>query len=376
MQSISHKLSRYLTSIVIVVIISCQPGIAAEASDYIYETSEDNTITITGYSGPGGDLVIPAEIEGKPVTAIGRLAFQGQETITSVRFPETLVSIDRLAFNSNTQLTDVYIPASVTHMARPVFNRCTNLQNIHVAEGNPSFRSIDGVLFSTYQGTEIDTIRHYPAARQGPYVIPDFVTRIHDGAFIWARGLTAITIPEGVTWIGKGAFHTCESLTEIALPESLTTFSSAARQFKDCINLERITIPDGVKAIPRRAFEGCVSLKEVILSNNLEVIEANAFENCTSLTEIIIPASVTRIGGRRGGRVFAGCENLTKIYFLGDAPEDTAMDNFPAGVTIYHTAGASGWPQVGEPFEWNGRPTREFHPDDLQAQRDDSNDQQ
>ena len=45
-----------------------------EAEDYLYETN-NRTITITGYTGPGGDVAIPSEISGLPVTSIGSLAF-------------------------------------------------------------------------------------------------------------------------------------------------------------------------------------------------------------------------------------------------------------------------------------------------------------
>src|SRR5882724_4109864 len=41
-----------------------------QAQDFSY-TNTNGTITITGYTGPGGDVVIPATIDGLPVTSIG-----------------------------------------------------------------------------------------------------------------------------------------------------------------------------------------------------------------------------------------------------------------------------------------------------------------
>src|SRR5690349_1269723 len=40
------------------------------AQDFTY-TNSNGTITITGYIGPGGNVTIPASIEGLAVTAIG-----------------------------------------------------------------------------------------------------------------------------------------------------------------------------------------------------------------------------------------------------------------------------------------------------------------
>src|SRR5258705_12436582 len=41
-----------------------------QAQDFSY-TNTNGTITITGYTGPGGDVVIPGTIDGLPVTSIG-----------------------------------------------------------------------------------------------------------------------------------------------------------------------------------------------------------------------------------------------------------------------------------------------------------------
>jgi hypothetical protein len=48
---------------------------AVRADDYTY-TTNNNTITITGYTGPGGAVTIPDMISGLPVTCIGVSAFQ------------------------------------------------------------------------------------------------------------------------------------------------------------------------------------------------------------------------------------------------------------------------------------------------------------
>ena len=47
---------------------------AAQFGPWEYEPS-DREITITGYTGPGGDEQIPAMIDGLPITSIGAFAF-------------------------------------------------------------------------------------------------------------------------------------------------------------------------------------------------------------------------------------------------------------------------------------------------------------
>lgn len=51
------------------------------------------TITITGYTGPGGDVTIPNTINGLPVTTIGSFAFTGHTNISGVMIPDGVISI-------------------------------------------------------------------------------------------------------------------------------------------------------------------------------------------------------------------------------------------------------------------------------------------
>ena len=84
------------------------------------------SITITGYNIEGGtDVVIPSQIDGKPVAAIGNSAFRDSDTglglgITSVIIPNTITSIGVNAFKGN-KLTNVEIPSSITRIGDYAF---------------------------------------------------------------------------------------------------------------------------------------------------------------------------------------------------------------------------------------------------------------
>ncbi|MCL1795282.1 MAG: leucine-rich repeat domain-containing protein [Clostridia bacterium] len=74
----------------------------------------DGGATITGYvEGPAGDLVIPGELDGVPVTGIGDWVFAGCTGLTSVTLPEGLTYLGDYAFASCPNLTDIIIPDSV-----------------------------------------------------------------------------------------------------------------------------------------------------------------------------------------------------------------------------------------------------------------------
>ena len=56
-------------------------------AQFTYVTNDDNTISITGYIGSGGDLTIPATINSLPVTDIGDYAFANCYGLTNVTIP-------------------------------------------------------------------------------------------------------------------------------------------------------------------------------------------------------------------------------------------------------------------------------------------------
>src|SRR5262245_62044719 len=75
-------------------------------------TTNNGTITITGYTGPGGVVTIPGSIDGILVTDVGYQAFSERTDVTSVEIPNSVTGIGIYSF-SGSGLTSVTIPSSV-----------------------------------------------------------------------------------------------------------------------------------------------------------------------------------------------------------------------------------------------------------------------
>ena len=99
---------------------------------FIYKVVE-NTVEITGYSpAPVGAVIIPADIGGKPVTAIGPYAFNGRSGLTSVSLPQGLTTLGDGAFAGCAGLTSVSLPQGLTAIGKWAFYGCTGLTSISI----------------------------------------------------------------------------------------------------------------------------------------------------------------------------------------------------------------------------------------------------
>lgn len=115
----------------------------------------------------------------------------------------------------------------------------------------------------------------------GAYFNEKKVLGILDGAFFNQKGITRVYLLNGLISIGNEAFSGCSALTKIEIPETVTRIGKYA--FRDCYDLEELTLNEGLLSIGERAFEDCVALTEVFIPESVTVIEASAFAGCDNL---------------------------------------------------------------------------------------------
>ncbi len=284
--------ARALVSSLALFLLSALSLSAQQFGLFSYSVTNENTVIITDYpEGATGEVVILAEIDGKPVTEIGEQAFRGCSGLTSVTIPDSVTEIGGLAFFYCRGLTSVTIGNSVTRMGEWAFSGCNALTSVIIPDsvteiGNRAFSGCSGLTSVT---------------------IPDSVTWIGERAFSGCSGLTSVTIPDSVTSIGPGAFRGCSALTAMTIPDSVTEIGSWA--FDGCSGLVSVTIPDSVTEIGSYAFQGCSSLTSVMIPDSVTEIGDNAFLDCSGLTAVTIGNSVTVIGSR----AFEGCSGLVSV---------------------------------------------------------------
>ena len=90
---------------------------AAESTDWNYDL---NYAILRGYNGAGGDVTVPAEIDGYTVDVIGVSVFSS-EAITSLTLPETVLELRSNAVSGCENMTSVTLPQSLVVINRMNF---------------------------------------------------------------------------------------------------------------------------------------------------------------------------------------------------------------------------------------------------------------
>ena len=264
-----------------------------------YNVTDTGEIEIAKCNKDAATVVnIPTEIDGKPVTSIGKHAFSGF-SLTEITIPDSVASIGEYAFYGCTSLTEITIPDSVTSIGDCSFWGCTSLTEITLP---------DSVTYIGYKAF-LDTPWLKIKQAENPLVIVNHI--LIDGTTCTG----SVSIPSGVTSIGVWAFDGCISLTEITIPDSVTSIEST---FEGCTSLTEITIPNSVTSIGYYTFSDCTRLTKITIPDSVTSIGGYAFKGCTSLTEITIPNSVVDIGES----AFENCTNLTIYGYFGSAAEN------------------------------------------------------
>lgn len=238
---------------------------------FAYSENDDGTVTITGGNIVTPKLEIPAELEGKKVSAIGMNAFTGNNVITDLVIPEGVTTLNWYSFNTCENLETVTLPDSLEFIDSWAFERCSKLKTINVPANvtqinggafaqnssmtsitcdpaNKNYVSVDGVLFTK----DMKELVAYPGGIQGGYTVPATVNHIGDAAFYGALGLDSVTILGNLDFIGFEAFAECSKLTDVAIRDGVNYVGYWA--FRGCDGIKTLTVPQSVTNIGNQAF--------------------------------------------------------------------------------------------------------------------------
>ena len=327
----------------------------------------DSVSNIGSYAFEGDTNLARLSI-GRGVKDIGKCAFDRCRSLPSVTIPDNVINIGEYAFEGATNLTSVTIGSGVANIGALAFVSCGNLTEFKVSNGNESYLSQNGVLFSK-DGKKLIS---YPGGKtENYYTVPNGVETIDAFAFMYCTKLTEVTTGDSVTSVGLKAFYGCENLANVNLSDGITTIKSEAFShcynlininipktlryidqeiFSSCKNLTSIVIPDSVTEIRSGAFSGCSSLNSIAIPNGVVKIGWYVFQNCSALTHIEIPSTVTSIGTD----AFNNCAALTDVYYSGTDTQWNAIEVLDGNASLKNATIHFAQPEPQPPVETSG----------------------
>lgn len=302
-------------------------GVVGGSIEY---TIDDAGITITKAVGNVVSAVIPEEIDGVEVIAIGEKAFYQSDcknTLMEVVLPDTITSIGKNAFKDRVQLVTINMPSSLQVLGDSAFSGCTRLKSVDMS--NITLTEMGTGVFencSTLTGVNTggDTSCFYLPG--GLTTLPkntfkgcsrlqnvaglEGIQKIDEGAFMNCEFFDQIYIPSSVTEIAKSAFSGCTRMVTVTGCEQLATLGDSV--FNTCtslINLPVDTLEQQIKEWGTGIFTNCTSLRSFKIPINVSEIPDSTFDGCTALQDMEIPEGITRIGIS----AFEDCTSLKKV---------------------------------------------------------------
>lgn len=254
--------------VVLALLVSLYPTVVAAnaaTQDYTWTVNEDGTLTLTDYAGSESSLTVPAQLDGRNVTAIGDGCFAGLLCLKKVHVPEGVEAIGDYAFEACSALEKVYLPDSLKTIGSGAFSGCANLTLADMQDG---------------------------------------ITSIGKGAFLFCGSLVQLELPAALEALGDFAFADCESLASVRFRgDALTRLPD--RVFYGCASLSRVRLPQNVTQIGKRAFSGCEELQNLYFGDPLTELGDYAFEGCSKLSGADLSAERIPTG------LFSGCYSLS-----------------------------------------------------------------
>jgi len=329
---------------------------------------DDSVTEITNYAFYNYDRLtsINAAVN---LTSIGVRAFEGCEGLTSIITSEKLVSIGDYAFYNASNVEEITISASVATVGQSAFEGLPKLAAYNVDEGNQSFSSIEGNLYSKDK-TEFIQYAIGKTAKQ--FVMPSSVTTVRKFALAGEVDLEEITLPfVGQSLTGTenthfgyiyGASSYEEHSTIVPSNLKVITINGASSLASNCLyglaSLTAINLQN-IVGVGEGCFYGCVNIKNIVIPTSVEVTNLNPYvlEGLDNLEEVTfsclrdygyyLPEKVTKVTILRGEEYYKACfedsKQLEHIVLPADLKEieSYSFENFenlknldiPDGVT-------------------------------------------
>lgn len=344
--------------------------IERDAAGNIYSLQNDGTLCLIKFKNPGNFsepssiIYLPAEVNGKKVTALGKHCLDGVMAFKVV-IPDTITDIyGSLDLSIGTFFSSLkekpsgwaddwwYTNTQGQNHSNPFYFGVTRPDYFYqgfeyaiLPDGNVAITSCSLnqeiiKIPSMIDGRKVTSISGFSFASPSltkvkEIYIPEGVTEISDSAFYYCQastfhlpstlkrigsfafygtGITSLVIPESVEYIGDSAFFNNYKLTSASVPGSVKNIGN--KLFAGCAQLKKIELGEGIVSIGKEALN--CGITEIKLPESLKEIGDHAFGN--SLRKLVIPKGVEKVGhyifGDFSGLGTSSEDNLNRVIVI------------------------------------------------------------
>lgn len=278
-------------------------------------------------------ILVPAQYEGKPVSAIGDRAFEECDKIKSVVLPDSIISIGEEAFKSCRKCEHFQIPDTVESIGIGVFKHCTQMKEFRIP---PSIRVVpEGMfegcfrlrkIFMADTVAEIGSRAFYNCQSLERIILPRYVTKIGSYAFYQCLHFYELVLPGSIGSIGQSAFEGCANIYEVIYQGSFADWLRIEFDYKGnpmtvCDRVwiggeqlsEHIVIPESVTALKDYSFDGNKKVQSIVMHSGISPknVSSKAFLRCLSLTDLYIETTEDQVNAFKKSIQFAGNIHFT-----------------------------------------------------------------
>ncbi|MGN0465158.1 MAG: leucine-rich repeat protein [Lachnospiraceae bacterium] len=217
---------------------------------------KDGTVSVIGYNGTDTEIEIPAMIDGKIVSRVGRNYVSGKDIYViegQVDEETAQKNIQYYRISGTEDVTKIIFPNTVKTIGYAAFYKNQNLREVELNQ----VQIIKGQAFSK-------------TGLSGELIIPDDVINIGGSAFRETK-IESLRLSSSLQAMGSKIFYGCKNLTGI------------------------LRIPILLGKIQRETFRDC-NFTQLVFEGELSVIEANVFRGNAKLSVIeFINCGITKI---------------------------------------------------------------------------------
>ncbi|MBQ6163738.1 MAG: leucine-rich repeat protein, partial [Clostridia bacterium] len=234
---------------------------------YIWSGAFTETLSLKEIVVPGTLNTVQEKIYGRCPSAERIIIGEGIKSLReSIYIPQS----------DDAEILEISIPSTVTYISSAFYWNFKSVKRFSVSEDNPSFCSVDGLLYNKDQ----TMLLRYPSAKDDVlFVVPETVTDFGFSVFSYTKYLRFLDLRQThTTQLSKYMLYNTGSIECVALPQELDSVANwAISRADEKSALRRIYIPSTVANVLSEALSLAKGVTIYTDSEDAPII-ANAIE--------------------------------------------------------------------------------------------------